>query len=1138
MTVTASSLASLFESYRISLPNQKFPRAFVRTLSHPTAKHLAASWVASDEYASFEDLEESATPDVVASHARERETGLLAHLTHAPDAHSIEDAISKATSQLNHDRMWLAKHASDIISEELMTMAFQTINASFDEAKARLSARAERARAAEDANIIIEPRVRLTNDLDDAQLPTPDTILLEWDQDDNDDESIVERLLTEATNHLQHIYLALMPSLDKGHRLLALRQLPLALAGPRTTVRRAIDDYEDAISRHNPQVVADGYELIPDQMIVTAIRATVLKNTSDGAKDLFNDFVGRPTGEKTVTAAHTLTRLAHLPVDYDRQVVLPWRAFCNQRDSNPHPPVEDGQSPRSNVRSNVSIPRDSKPRPHRIRGNDPYVQFKDRSKFDIPANWTNFCTTHGFNSTHVTKDCKGAKPADTKPEPSLASDPITTDDKSDDSKPADKKKPNEPRRSSRLAKKLDEVEPAVSNATPTLHTPVTINDITLDATIDTGAYLSCISAGTCERLLAGGPVTLSMTNDPPRFADQSVSTERRRAHVTLHLPSISEYPLEVEWVMQVIPGDHDKLLVGADLLRHIGLMTDKGISISMPSVKDDDQAVNLPPHRYIDAVEPTPADPIDAVHIDPNFPEQEKLKDCLRKHAGVFSSELHPDGADLPPATITLKPDAKLPQAKPRPVRPDWVDEIKQQLADLEEKGIIEDSTSHVASPVVIVDRKVVPRKALRLCCDYRELNEATVPDQFPMEDTRTILNPLLGCKTFFTLDLVRGYHQMPMHPDHVPLTAFVMPGVFKQYKYAPFGLRNLPAQFQRAVAKVIHPLHKDGVRNYIDDIFGGAGEPIQLIDRVDAVLTRVEDHRMRLAPGKCYFGYTSIEILGELVQFNTRKPAPQRIVAIKTLPRPSNKHEVRQIVGQLNFLQDYIKDSQTTLRPIYDILTDDNQFNWGGKQAHAWRTVISQLTSDTALTIPDLSKPWILQTDASTHGVGGVLWQVEEDDSRTIVSYFSKAFSDVQTRWSTFDQELFGIVYCLTRSDLAALFLGHPNLTICRSSQLGLPSFKGSNQQEAETMGHHPERVFVHDPTRRRRGQPNSRFPQPVSLHCLQGATHRRGRGRRQPSLHWGRPSDCYSRRDARAARSLELRPCLHRRRREHTLP
>ncbi len=186
-------------------------------------------------------------------------------------------------------------------------------------------------------------------------------------------------------------------------------------------------------------------------------------------------------------------------------------------------------------------------------------------------------------------------------------------------------------------------------------------------------------------MMADQAVQIRYSDKTYEFADQAVSQENRVARVQLHLPSLSEYPINLEWELQVIPGKREKVLLGADLLRHLGMMTDHGIQVIMPSIKDNDQAVNLPEHRYIDAIDAAPeGNPVDRVHIAEDFQKRDKLRECLQKHADVFSDELHPDGALLPAATINLRPDAPLPHAKPRPVRPDWKEEIHQQIEDLQ----------------------------------------------------------------------------------------------------------------------------------------------------------------------------------------------------------------------------------------------------------------------------------------------------------------------------------------------------------------------------------------------------------------------------------------------------------------------
>ena len=131
------------------------------------------------------------------------------------------------------------------------------------------------------------------------------------------------------------------------------------------------------------------------------------------------------------------------------------------------------------------------------------------------------------------------------------------------------------------------------------------------------------------------------------------------------------------------------------------------------------------------------------------------------------------------------------------------------------EDGIIEKSTSPWASPLVLV------RKAsgdIRVCVDYRTLNEATVRDSYPLPNITEALDKLHKAKYFSSLDMVSGYHQIQVAEEDRPKTAFASPYGLYQFRRMPFGLNNGPGTFQRVVNDMIQVLEAEDVLAYLDD--------------------------------------------------------------------------------------------------------------------------------------------------------------------------------------------------------------------------------------------------------------------------------------------------------------------------------
>lgn len=138
----------------------------------------------------------------------------------------------------------------------------------------------------------------------------------------------------------------------------------------------------------------------------------------------------------------------------------------------------------------------------------------------------------------------------------------------------------------------------------------------------------------------------------------------------------------------------------------------------------------------------------------------------------------------------------------PRPFRersrrlaPADIDDVRRHLQELLKAGIIKESRSPYASPIVIARKK---NGSIRMCNDYRTLNSRTITDQYTTPHIDEALDCLSGGQWFTVLDLRSGYYQIAMAPEDREKTAFICPLVFYQFERMPQGVTGAPATFQR----------------------------------------------------------------------------------------------------------------------------------------------------------------------------------------------------------------------------------------------------------------------------------------------------------------------------------------------------
>jgi len=141
--------------------------------------------------------------------------------------------------------------------------------------------------------------------------------------------------------------------------------------------------------------------------------------------------------------------------------------------------------------------------------------------------------------------------------------------------------------------------------------------------------------------------------------------------------------------------------------------------------------------------------------------------------------------------------------------------EFEVQIKKLLANRWVTDSHSHYVAPIVFVKK---PDATLRMCVDYRGLNNITAKDRYLLPYIKDLLDKLHGARVFTKLDVASGYHQVRVHPDDCHKTAFIAPNGYYEYKVIPFGLANAPAAFMQMMHKILHPYRRNSIV-YLDDV-------------------------------------------------------------------------------------------------------------------------------------------------------------------------------------------------------------------------------------------------------------------------------------------------------------------------------
>ncbi|KAL0161008.1 hypothetical protein M9458_044733, partial [Cirrhinus mrigala] len=309
---------------------------------------------------------------------------------------------------------------------------------------------------------------------------------------------------------------------------------------------------------------------------------------------------------------------------------------------------------------------------------------------------------------------------------------------------------------------------------------------------------------------------------------------------------------------------------------------------------------------------------------------------------------------------------------------------IQEELA----KGFITPSTSPASAGFFFVKKKD----------DYRGLNEVTV-------NSRTT-----------TLDLRSAYNLIRIRAGDEWKTAFSTTSGHYEYRVMPFGLANSPSCFQAFVNEVFRDMLNQWVIVYIDDILIYSNSYSEHVQHVRAVLRRLISHQLYAKEEKCAFHQDKVSFLRYIISSEGVAMDERKVEAVLNWPQPSTLRELQRFLGFANFYRRFIRNFSTVAAPLTAMVKKgSSRLIWPQAALQAYDELRQRFSSAPILHHPDPERPFVVEVDASSTGVGAVLSQRQGEPPKLFpCTYYSHKLTPAECNYDVGNRELLAIKLAL----------------------------------------------------------------------------------------------------------------------------
>ena len=406
-------------------------------------------------------------------------------------------------------------------------------------------------------------------------------------------------------------------------------------------------------------------------------------------------------------------------------------------------------------------------------------------------------------------------------------------------------------------------------------------------------------------------------------------------------------------------------------------------------------------------------------HVSPEMKENTDIIHYLRKEAlPVFVPEEWTGIKGIPPLKVKWRDT--LPQRmkpKARPINPKLWEASEKEFRRL--CGYFYGASRSPWASCLVVAPKATP-PYIRFCGDYVQINKHMEVGNYTIPNVKHELAKIINFPMYLDIDLTNAFHQILLHPETSEKLSLQTPWGQYEPKFMPEGVAPATGILQEVVKDIFEECEEWAIVIF-DNMLILARDAADGFMKFKRIVEIALEKNLKLKMAKTWLGFRKVDFFGYVCRHKSFEVSPDKKEALAQIPMPDTYKKARSLLGKGVFFSGFTPNYSDLVAHLTDMTKKTfswDKATWKHDYEAEFKAFIAGLQASCELFYPDYTLEWILRTDASELGVGAVLLQRKVLPGSKVqlqpIAFIAKKFSDPATRWSTIEQEGFGIYYAV----------------------------------------------------------------------------------------------------------------------------